>query len=312
MFFCGSLDGKDIIQNISPKKCIIRFRLIRVPFRSGTLHCVISWRYGSALREPVSEACVDTANFYCRPQSGDVTSALTGFKREPMENIISFFVFRKLFVCHACESSVCIFEKRKYQACQLDLGDVSRHASDLLLQMMYTISLRVEHARPRSKAVLQVYQAKLLKDADQSEGVSPNAIVELHRTTDLNLHSTKQVAHAMVDTEWHVWLNLLGLKEQERSYLLDALSLAFQAFWHCRWDGGPKVQGGEGYVAVAFEKYIPCSGQCPSVPSFDPVAKPTWRQGQKRSASPPRSRGSKRPPCWKPRKDLRKVITAKK
>lgn len=76
----------------------------------------------------------------------------------------------------------------------------------------------------RSKAVLQVYQAKLLKDADQSEGVSPNIVVELHRTTDLNLHSTKQVARAIdiVATERHVWLNLLGLKEQERYFLLDA------------------------------------------------------------------------------------------
>lgn len=30
----------------------------------------------------------------------------------PLENIISLFVFRKQFVCHACESSVRMFEKR--------------------------------------------------------------------------------------------------------------------------------------------------------------------------------------------------------
>lgn len=88
---------------------------------------------------------------------------------------------------------------------------------------MHTISLGVEHARPALEGGVASVPSQAI-DADQSEGVSPNVVVELHRTTDLNLHSTKQVARAIdiVTTERHVWLNLLGLKEQERYFLLDA------------------------------------------------------------------------------------------
>lgn len=53
------------------------------------------------------------ANFGWLLQSGDITGTPTGYKRVPMENIISFFVFRKQFICHACESSMCMLEKRK-------------------------------------------------------------------------------------------------------------------------------------------------------------------------------------------------------
>lgn len=59
----------------------------------------------------------------------------------------------------------------------------------------------------------------------KGEGVSQ----ELRHTTDLALHSTKQVAHAvccltvaMLATERHLLLNLLGLKEKERAFLLDS------------------------------------------------------------------------------------------
>lgn len=64
------------------------------------------------------------ANFDWLLQSGDVTGAPMGYKRVLIENIISFFVFRKQFACHACESSVCMFEKRK---------KVSKKVSSLVL-----------------------------------------------------------------------------------------------------------------------------------------------------------------------------------
>lgn len=66
---------------------------------------------------------------------------------------------------------------------------------------------------------MQTYQAGLLKEVD-GEGLAPEAVKELHRATDLVLHATKQMGHAigrsmdpMVNTEWHLWLNLTGIME---------------------------------------------------------------------------------------------------
>lgn len=42
--------------------------------------------------------------------------------------------------------------------------------------------------------VLQAYQAKLFKNLDQGEGLSPDAVTELCTATDLVLRATKQVA----------------------------------------------------------------------------------------------------------------------
>lgn len=59
--------------------------------------------------------------------------------------------------------------------------------------------------------------------------MAPAEIEELCHTTDLAHHATKQAARAidrslavLVTMERHLWLNLLGLKEKERSFLLDA------------------------------------------------------------------------------------------
>ncbi len=64
-------------------------------------------------------------------------------------------------------------------------------------------------------AVLQAYQADLLKDLDKGQGLSPDEVAELHRTTDLALRATKQAATAMgrsmtamVVTERYLWVNL--------------------------------------------------------------------------------------------------------
>ncbi len=78
-------------------------------------------------------------------------------------------------------------------------------------------------------AVLQAYQADLLKDLDQGQGLPPEAVSELRRTTDLALRATKQTAAAigrlmavMVATERHLWVNLVDIREEEKRFLLDA------------------------------------------------------------------------------------------
>ncbi len=78
-------------------------------------------------------------------------------------------------------------------------------------------------------AVLQAYQADLLKDLDKGQGLSPDEVAELRRTTDLALRATKQAATAMgrsmaamVVTERHLWVNLADIGRKERGFLLDA------------------------------------------------------------------------------------------
>ncbi len=78
-------------------------------------------------------------------------------------------------------------------------------------------------------SVLQAYQADLLKDLDQGQGLPPEAVTELRRTTDLALRATKQTAAAigrsmaaMVATERNLWMNLADIGEKEKRFLLDA------------------------------------------------------------------------------------------
>ncbi|ROI84191.1 hypothetical protein DPX16_19963 [Anabarilius grahami] len=78
-------------------------------------------------------------------------------------------------------------------------------------------------------AVLQAYQADLLKDLSAGTTITEEAFTELRRATDLSLRATKQTARAigrsmaaMVSTERHLWLNLTGIKDKDRVFLLDA------------------------------------------------------------------------------------------
>ncbi len=77
--------------------------------------------------------------------------------------------------------------------------------------------------------VLQAYQADLLKDLDKGQGLSPDEVAELRRTTDLALRATKQAATAMgrsmaamVVTERHLWVNLADIGKKKKGFLLDA------------------------------------------------------------------------------------------
>ncbi|KAI2642464.1 Lamina-associated polypeptide 2, isoform alpha [Labeo rohita] len=77
--------------------------------------------------------------------------------------------------------------------------------------------------------VLQAYQADLLKDLSTGGSISEEAFLELCRATDLSLRATKQTAHsisrsmtAMVAAERHLWLNLTGIKDRDKIFLLDA------------------------------------------------------------------------------------------
>ncbi len=105
-------------------------------------------------------------------------------------------------------------------------------------------------------AVLQAYQADLLKDLDDGQGLSPDEVAELRRTTDLALRATKQAATAMgrsmaamVVTERHLWVDLADLEKKEKGFLLDAPVSPSELFGTLRRDGGREVQGGEGALS---------------------------------------------------------------
>ncbi len=87
-------------------------------------------------------------------------------------------------------------------------------------------------------AILQAYQAEVLKEMDEGDSVSPEAVKELRRATDLALRATKHTAWAvgrsmagLVAAEYHLWLNLTEIREKEKVFLLDARSpaLAYSA-----------------------------------------------------------------------------------
>ncbi|KAL0204540.1 hypothetical protein M9458_002558, partial [Cirrhinus mrigala] len=78
-------------------------------------------------------------------------------------------------------------------------------------------------------AVLQAYQADLLKDLDEGDEIKKDDITELRRAADLSLRATKETARAigrsmaaMVAAERHLWLTLSNMKEKDRVFLLDA------------------------------------------------------------------------------------------
>ncbi|KAL1256647.1 hypothetical protein QQF64_012192 [Cirrhinus molitorella] len=71
-------------------------------------------------------------------------------------------------------------------------------------------------------AVLQAYQADLLKDLDAREGKESDEVAELRRATDLSLRATKETARAighsmavLVATERHLWLNLSNMDDKD-------------------------------------------------------------------------------------------------
>ncbi|XP_056607200.1 uncharacterized protein LOC130425144 [Triplophysa dalaica] len=78
-------------------------------------------------------------------------------------------------------------------------------------------------------ALLQAYQADLLKDLDGGGGLDQEAVQELRRATDLALRTTKQIARAigrsmasLVLTERLLWLDLTVIRGNDKLFLLNA------------------------------------------------------------------------------------------
>ncbi len=69
----------------------------------------------------------------------------------------------------------------------------------------------------------------MLKEMDEGTGLTPEAVKELRRATDLALRATKHTARTVgrsmagsVAAERYLWLNLTEIREKEKVFLLDA------------------------------------------------------------------------------------------
>ncbi len=78
-------------------------------------------------------------------------------------------------------------------------------------------------------SLLQAYQAELLTNLNEGEGISPNTVCELRRATDLSLRAAKETAKSigrsmagLVATERHIWLNLSNIKGKDKNFIMDA------------------------------------------------------------------------------------------
>ncbi|MGL5882283.1 MAG: hypothetical protein ACRCY0_03465, partial [Synechococcus elongatus] len=174
-------------------------------------------------------------------------------------------------------------------------------------------------------AVLQAYQADLLKDLDQGQGLSPDAVAELRQATDLALRATKQTAAsigrsmaAMVATERHLWLTMTDIGEKEKGSLLDAPVSPSELF-------GGSVEAVVGRFreakarSAAFKNCIPLrSDSGPRQPGGSgPPRAEAQRQDQRSSVAarappPPRSRSQKRRDAKRRKTDLREVINRRR
>jgi hypothetical protein len=176
-------------------------------------------------------------------------------------------------------------------------------------------------------AVLQAYQADLLKELDEGEGPSRDDIAELRRTADLALRATKETARAigrsmsaLVAAERHLWLTLSDIKEKDRVFLLDAPLAPSGLFGDAVNTVVDRYQEAR-RQAAAFQRFLPRRSRAQRAAGQEqpsPRTISSYREAQKQSvasrAPPQRSRGGKRSGSrtFKVEPDLRTVLQSKR
>ncbi len=178
-------------------------------------------------------------------------------------------------------------------------------------------------------AVLQAYQADLLKELDEGEGFRAEDIGELCKAADLSLRATKETASAigrsmaaLVAAERHLWLTLSDIKDRDRVFLLDAPLSPFGLFGDAVDSIVERHQEARRQVA-AFQQFFPRRSLAQGAAGREqPLlhAGSSYREAQKESIatrSPPHKslgRGGKK--VWsktsQPNPDLRTVLQAKR
>lgn len=176
-------------------------------------------------------------------------------------------------------------------------------------------------------AVLQAYQADLLKELDEGEELRSDDISELRRTADLSLRATKETARAigrsmaaLVAAERHLWLTLSDMKEKDRVFLMDA-PLAPSGLFGDAVDSVVDRYQEARKQAAAFQRFLPRRSLAQGAAGREqpsPHASSSYREAQKQSvatrAPPRRDRGGKRSRSGasKAKPDLRTVLQSKR
>ncbi|XDV15321.1 hypothetical protein PO909_015439 [Leuciscus waleckii] len=164
-----------------------------------------------------------------------------------------------------------------------------------------------EHTPPsalHTMAVLQVFQAKLLRSMDES-GPELEAFRDLRSATDLALWATKSTAQAigrsmenLTVLERHLWLNLTEMKDADRAGFLDSPISTTGLF-------GPVVKGfAERYTKAqkasqAMRHFLPkqkgadsSADNAPSQAILEISSTPYIYEVHGRSSRPPETTGS--------------------
>lgn len=180
-------------------------------------------------------------------------------------------------------------------------------------------------------AIMQAYQADLLKDVSEGGEISADMISELRQTADLTLRATRESAKsigrsmaAMVATERHLWLSQTSMKERDKSLLLNAPVSPAGLFGDALHSVTERFQE-EKKQAAAFSKFIPLKIRVTGAAERKGQSQPSSSSSSKR-AQQKRSVASRAPPQgnWRDeagrsparpsrgRTDLRTVIVARK
>ncbi len=173
--------------------------------------------------------------------------------------------------------------------------------------------------------LLLAYQAELLADLDEGEGIGPNAVCELLLATDLSLRAVKETAKsigrsmaALVATERHVWFNLSNIKIKDKNFPMNAPLCSSGLFGDAMNSVVKRFQE-SAKQADTFQKLLPCcihiSGAAEREQPQTSKTSSSYRAAQKQSAAyrspPPKDWGhSKRtqPQSSKGKADLRTVF----
>ncbi len=177
-------------------------------------------------------------------------------------------------------------------------------------------------------AVLQAYQADLLKELDEGEQISSSDVGELRRTADLALRATKETARAigrsmaaMVAAERHLWLTLSDMKEKDRVVLMDAPLAPSGLFGDAVNSVVDRFQEAS-KQAAAFQRFLPrrsvalgAAGREQPQPCTSSSYREVQRQSVAARAPPQRDRGrqrSRKSRLSETKPDLRVVLQSRK
>ncbi len=170
-------------------------------------------------------------------------------------------------------------------------------------------------------SLLQAYQAELLTDLDEGEGISLNTVCQLRRATNLSLRAATETAKsigqsmaALVATERHLWLNLSNIKGKDKNFLMDAPISPSGLFGGAVNSFVERFQESAKQAAV-FQNLLPLCIHISQISKASSTQRATQKQSVAYRAPPHKDWGHGKhtqPQPSKGKMDLRTVVSSKK